>query len=79
MLQVPSITPTTVGCFLYSVNSLLAHYINEEYYNGEHYVWCAPLYDSDLNPPSSNPKDIYIGSAEKGVKSGSGDSTREPK
>jgi len=44
--------------FLYSVNTLLAYEINEEFYGGTHYVWCAPRYDEPKNPPSSNPKEI---------------------
>ena len=47
------------NCFLYSVNSYLAYYINEKYYKGIHYVWCAPLFNNENNPPSSNPKKIY--------------------
>jgi len=48
------------NCFLYSVNTYLAHYINETFYGGKHYVWCAPNFVAKNNPPSSNPKDIYI-------------------
>lgn len=44
--------------FLYSVNSLLAYKINEEFYGGNHYVWCAPEFNCTENPPSSNPKEI---------------------
>lgn len=47
------------NCFLYSVNTYLAHYINEKFYKGIHYVWCAPEFYNDNNPPSSNPKEIY--------------------
>jgi len=49
------------NCFLYSVNSFLAHYISEQFYKGAHYVWCAPSFNSEANnPPSSNPKDILF-------------------
>ena len=50
------------NCFLYSVNTYLAHYICERFYNGIHYVWCAPSFNSDVynNPPSSNPKEIFF-------------------
>ena len=41
--------------FLYSVNSYLAYKINEAYYGGAHYVWCAPRYNCTGNPNSSNP------------------------
>ena len=51
---------TKTNCFLYSVNSYLAHYINEKFYNGKHYVWCAPKFIENANPPSSNPRDIYL-------------------
>lgn len=44
--------------FLYSINSILAYKINEVYYKGTHYVWCAPRFDCTDNPPSSNPKMI---------------------
>lgn len=49
------------NCFLYSVNTYLAHYINEKFYMGTHYVWCSPCFDSENNPPSSNPKEIFLG------------------
>lgn len=44
--------------FLYSINTLLAYKINEEFYNGNHYVWCAPKFNCMDNPPSSNPREI---------------------
>ena len=44
--------------YLYSVNTFLAYKINEQYYKGTHYVWCAPRFDCNENPPSSNPKEI---------------------
>jgi len=51
----------------YSINTKLAFLINENYYQ-QHFVWCAPVFDSEkldhLNilrqiPPSSNPFTIY--------------------
>ncbi len=46
--------------FLYSVNTWLAYKISELYYNNIHYVWCSPHFNaSNINPPSSNPKEIY--------------------
>ena len=47
------------SAFLYSVNTLLAYNINQYYYHGLHYVWCAARFDDDVNPPSSNPIEIY--------------------
>lgn len=51
---------------LYSVQSALAFYINEEYYNKKHYAWCSPFFDyrtesrrTPAVPYTSNPKDIY--------------------
>jgi len=40
------------------VNTFLAYKINEDYYAGTHFVWCAPRYDEPNNPPSANPKEI---------------------
>ena len=45
--------------FLYSINSYLAYLINEKYYEGNHFVWCAPQFDTKNNPPSANPKDLF--------------------
>jgi len=45
--------------FLYSINSYLAYEINEKYYKGNHFVWCAPLFDTENSPPSANPKDLF--------------------
>ncbi|BAK99687.1 hypothetical protein OBV_24890 [Oscillibacter valericigenes Sjm18-20] len=47
-------------CFYYSVNSYLSHYINENFYEGIHYVWCAENFVEKRNPPSSNPKEIFL-------------------
>ncbi len=51
---------------LYSVNTLLAYFINEHYYNHEHFVWCSPFFDakslppySFVLPPTSSPSEIY--------------------
>jgi hypothetical protein len=51
---------------LYSVNSWLAYIINERYYGGEHFVWCAPVFDVEAQsrfeqtlPPTSSPRHVY--------------------
>jgi hypothetical protein len=53
---------------LYSTSTWLAYAVAEQYYGGEHYVWCTPHFDSSsvasLNyavPPSSSPIEIYRG------------------
>jgi len=46
--------------FFYSVNTDLAHYINEKFYNGLHYIWCTDCFNKRGNPPSSNPRELYI-------------------
>jgi hypothetical protein len=53
---------------LYSTTTWLAYVIAERYYSGEHYVWCAPVYDprkqSSVDmvlPPTSSPCEIYRG------------------
>jgi hypothetical protein len=52
----------------YSTNTFLAHYINEKYYNGVHFVWCSPVFDPtaferiDVRSKigiTSSPADIY--------------------
>lgn len=51
---------------LYSVNTLLAYNINQNFYNQLHYVWCCPYfnwkaasqYDFRI-PRSSTPSEIY--------------------
>lgn len=52
----------------YSANTFLAHFINERYYKGNHFVWCAPVFNPlKLNaldplrniPVSSSPFHIY--------------------
>ena len=44
----------------YSVNTILANFINNEYYKNIHYVWASPFFDAtDKNPASSNPKVLY--------------------
>lgn len=58
---------TTNNLLYYSVNTKLAHYINNFYYGGRHYVWCAPVFDPTAEnrqspfaniPPSSSPHEI---------------------
>lgn len=51
---------------LYSCCTWLSFNINQMFYDGYHYIWCAPYFDpsSRLNPynsvpPTSNPKEIY--------------------
>jgi len=51
---------------LYSASSWLAYKISEEYYGGQHYVWCTPHFDPSsvpsidyTVPPSSSPIEIY--------------------
>lgn len=53
---------------LYSTNPYIKYYLNEEFRNGKHYVWCSPYYDggkrdflnpSARTPPSSNPASLY--------------------
>ena len=52
----------------YSTNTYLAFLISETYYQGEHFVWCGPIFNPltlgayDLRrktPPSSSPLKIY--------------------
>lgn len=43
---------------LYSVSCRLAYKIANEFYKGVHYVWCAPEFNSSMQPHTSNPKDI---------------------
>jgi hypothetical protein len=40
---------------LYSVNSWLAYIINERYYGGEHFVWCAPVFDVEAQSRAEVP------------------------
>ncbi len=51
---------------LYSTNTWLAYQVSQRYYRGEHYVWCAPVFDprglgdiENVIPPSSSPFEIY--------------------
>ena len=53
---------------LYSVNTYLAWWINENYYGGRHYVWCTDVFDVGTRgvysihaktPGTSTPSDIY--------------------
>jgi len=52
----------------YSTNTEIAYRINENYYNGKHYVWCSPVFNPSILdrystyskiPRSSNPHEIY--------------------
>jgi len=43
---------------LYSVGTRLAYNINERFYDGVHYVWCAEEFDCSTQPPTSNPLTI---------------------
>jgi hypothetical protein len=52
----------------YSTNTRIAYFITEQFYNSEHFVWCAPVYnpekleDYDFRkkiPVSSSPFKIY--------------------
>jgi hypothetical protein len=42
----------------YSTNTKIAYEIAERFFDNQHYVWCAPEFD--INPPSSNPKELFI-------------------
>ena len=47
---------------LYSVNTWLAYKIAENYFNNIHYAWCSPVFNANgINPPSSDPCEIYNG------------------
>ena len=59
---------TSNNLLYYSTNTGLAHYINERFYKGTHYVWCSPVFNpatlSRYSPVSkigttSSPHDIY--------------------
>jgi hypothetical protein len=56
------------GPVLYSTNVFLKLFIQQEYRNDIHYIWCSEDFDSkklsgyvrgSLVPPTSNPADIY--------------------
>lgn len=56
----------TSPLLLYSATTWLAYAIAERYYAGEHYVWCAPVFDPRMQctvdrvlPPTSSPCEIY--------------------
>ncbi len=53
---------------LYSVCTLLAYKISQEYYNNVHYVWCTTCFDCLSQPPTSNPQTIVIRYLEQVVK-----------
>lgn len=49
---------------MYSINTWLSYKISENYFQNKHYVWCAPHYNANgINPPSSDPYEIYNGLA----------------
>lgn len=43
---------------LYSVGTQLAYKIAKRYYNDVHYVWCTTEFNSQKQPPTSNPATI---------------------
>jgi hypothetical protein len=51
---------TMSNLFFYSTNTLLAKVITERYFKGVFQIWAAPNFDNKHNPPSSNPKDIFL-------------------
>jgi hypothetical protein len=58
--------------FLYSTCTWLSFVIAEEFYRGDHFVWCTPYFDADAIPqfgaslpPTSCPKEIYLSLAEE--------------
>ena len=57
-----------MSLFYYSTNTYLSYFISKNFYNGNFYVWCAPVFDptslDHLNPlrripSSSSPFKIY--------------------
>ena len=61
-----------VPIVLYSANNWLSYAITERYYQGEHYVWCAPVFDARSRyakdwhvPPTSSPFEIFKGLSEE--------------
>lgn len=62
----------SVPIILYSATSWLAYTVAQRYYNAEHYVWCAPVFDARSPyarewhvPPTSSPSEIYRGLMEE--------------
>jgi hypothetical protein len=54
---------------LYSICTLLAYRISQQYYNKVHYVWCTTKFDSLSQPPTANPQTIarrYLEQVTKG-------------
>lgn len=41
--------------FLFSQSTKLANFIDETYYNNEHYVWCSEFIHDTNQPPTSDP------------------------
>ena len=44
--------------FLYSIGTQLAYKIAKRYYHNIHYVWCTTHFNSENQPPTSNPATI---------------------
>ncbi|MDR0883583.1 MAG: hypothetical protein LBN05_03125 [Oscillospiraceae bacterium] len=55
----PSNAPQNNLNLFFSVQTFLAYHINENYYGGVHFVWCADSFDDKELPPFANPKSIY--------------------
>lgn len=44
--------------FLFSIGTKLAYLVDNQYYNGVHYVWCTTKINDISQPPTSNPMTI---------------------
>ncbi len=44
----------------YSTNAQLAQIITARFFKDTFRVWAAPQFDNEFNPPSSNPKEIFM-------------------
>ncbi|MDO7848997.1 hypothetical protein Q5H92_21715 [Hymenobacter sp. M29] len=62
--------PALDSMLFYSANSFLSLMINRRFYNGQHYIWCSPVFNPktlDERDPmqniavSSSPHHIYLG------------------
>lgn len=54
---------------LYSASTVLASKVAKRYYNNIHFVWCTTSFNSDKQPPTSNPATIckrYLEQAVRG-------------
>ena len=49
-----------MAIYYYSINTVLSQKITEKYFNNVYHVWCASSFACNGNPPSSNPKNIYL-------------------